>query len=103
MRVIEARELTKTFRRPVKGEGLLGSVKHLFTRRYTDHDAVRDVNLSIEAGEAVAYVGPNGAGKSTTIKLLCGILEPTSGEVRVGGISPHRERVANARQIGVLF
>src|SRR6187401_29044 len=103
MPLIEARGLSKTFRRPIKDEGLAGSVKHLFTRRHSDHHAVRDVDLSIEAGEAVAYVGPNGAGKSTTIKLLTGILVPTSGEVRVGGIVPHRDRVANARQVGVLF
>jgi ABC-2 type transport system ATP-binding protein len=103
MPLIEARGLTKVFRRPMKGEGLAGSVKHLFTRRYTDHVAVRDVDLSVEPGEALAYVGPNGAGKSTTVKLLSGILVPTSGEVRVGGVVPHRERVANARQIGLLF
>jgi ABC-2 type transport system ATP-binding protein len=65
--------------------------------------AVDNVSLSIEAGEAVAYVGPNGAGKSTTIKLLTGIVEPTSGEIRVGGIVPHHNRMANSRQIGVLF
>jgi ABC-2 type transport system ATP-binding protein len=95
--LIETRGLTKVFRRPVKGEGLAGSVRHLFTRRFTDHVAVRDVDLSVEAGEALAYVGPNGVGKSTTVKLLSGILVPTSGEVRVGGVVPHRERVANAR------
>ena len=71
-----------------------GSVKHLFARRFADKTAVDHVDLSIEAGEAVAYVGPNGAGKSTTIKLLTGILVPTSGEVRVGGLSPHRDRIA---------
>jgi ABC-2 type transport system ATP-binding protein len=103
MPVIEARGLTKVFRRPVKGEGLAGSVKHLFTRHYTDHVAVDHIDLTVEAGEAVAYVGPNGAGKSTTVKLLSGILVPTAGEVRVGGVVPHRDRVANARQIGVLF
>ena len=84
MSVIEARGLTKVFRRPIKAEGLGGSIRHLFTRRYTDHRAVAGIDLSIEAGEAVAYVGPNGAGKSTTVKLLSGILVPTAGEVRVG-------------------
>lgn len=103
MPLIEAHELTKVFRRPVKGEGLAGAVKHLFTRRFTDHVAVDHIDLVVEPGEAVAYVGPNGAGKSTTVKLLSGILVPTAGEVRVGGVVPHRDRKANARQVGVLF
>ena len=103
MAVIEAHGLTKVFRRPLKGDGLAGSVKHLFTRRYTDMVAVADIDLSVQAGEAVAYVGPNGAGKSTTVKLLSGILVPSAGEVRVGGVVPHLDRIANARQIGVLF
>ncbi|WP_326552760.1 ABC transporter ATP-binding protein [Micromonospora sp. NBC_01813] len=103
MAFIEADGLTKRFRRPVKDPGLRGAVKHLFTRRFADHAAVDGIDLRVEAGEAVAYVGPNGAGKSTTVKLLAGILVPTAGEVRVGGVVPHRQRVANARQIGVLF
>ena len=57
----------------------------------------------METGEAVAYVGPNGAGKSTTVKLLCGILVPTSGEVEVAGVVPYRDRRANAHNVGVLF
>lgn len=103
MSLIQADSLTKVFRRPVKDAGLRGSIKHLFTRNYANTIAVDAVDLSIEAGEAVAYVGPNGAGKSTTVKLLCGILVPTSGTVRVGGLVPHQDRSANARQIGVLF
>jgi ABC-2 type transport system ATP-binding protein len=103
MALVEVRGLTKTFRRPDKGPGLKGSLKHLVQRRFTTMTAVDDVDLSIEAGEAVAYVGPNGAGKSTTIKLLTGIIQPTSGEVRVAGVVPHRQRMVNARNIGVLF
>jgi ABC-2 type transport system ATP-binding protein len=103
MALVEARELTKIFRQPDKPPGLAAAVRHLVTRRYRDKVAVDHVNLSIDAGEAVAYVGPNGAGKSTTVKLLCGILVPTSGEVRIGGIVPHRDRRANARRVGVLF
>ena len=80
--MLEARGLTKVFRRPDKGTGLAGSVKHLFARRYRDKVAVDHVDLSIEAGEAVAYVGPNGAGKSTTVKLLSGILDsPVHGMI----------------------
>jgi ABC-2 type transport system ATP-binding protein len=65
--------------------------------------AVDDVSFSVDAGEMVGYVGPNGAGKSTTIKMLTGVLVPTAGDVRVGGLVPHRERVDLARRIGVVF
>jgi ABC-type uncharacterized transport system ATPase subunit len=107
MPIVEARALTKVFRRPDKGPGLAGSVKHLFARRFQDKVAVDHIDLSIEAsieaGEAVAYVGPNGAGKSTTVKLLSGILVPTQGEVRIDGLHPQRDRMTVAHRIGVLF
>jgi ABC-2 type transport system ATP-binding protein len=103
MAIVEARQLTKVFRRPDKDPGLRGAVKQLFTRKFTDKVAVDHVDLSIEAGEAVAYVGPNGAGKSTTVKLLSGILVPTSGEVRIDGLSPRKDRIAVSHRIGVLF
>ena len=103
MPIVEARALTKVFRRPDKGSGLAGSVKHLFARRFQDKVAVDHIDLSIEAGEAVAYVGPNGAGKSTTVKLLSGILVPTQGEVRIDGLHPQRDRMTVAHRIGVLF
>jgi ABC-2 type transport system ATP-binding protein len=101
--LIETRGLTKVFRQPVKDPGLVGSLKHLATRNFKDRVAVNDVDLTIEAGEAIAYVGPNGAGKSTTIKMLTGILVPTSGEIRVAGLVPHKRRIDNARNIGVVF
>jgi ABC-2 type transport system ATP-binding protein len=65
--------------------------------------AVDDVSFRIEAGEMVGYIGPNGAGKSTTIKMLTGVLVPTSGRVRVAGFDPSRQRIALARRIGVVF
>lgn len=65
--------------------------------------AVDHVNLSIDKGEAVGYVGPNGSGKSTTIKILCGILKPTSGTVRINGLDPFKERIRSNKQIGVVF
>ena len=65
--------------------------------------AVDDISLTIDAGEVVGYIGPNGAGKSTTIKMLTGILVPTSGEIRVAGLDPQRRRVELARRIGVVF
>jgi ABC-2 type transport system ATP-binding protein len=72
-------------------------------RRTTTVAAVRDLTFSVLPGEMVGYIGPNGAGKSTTIKMLTGILAPTSGELRVAGLRPQRDRVALAQRIGVVF
>src|SRR3954467_6114240 len=66
-------------------------------------EAVRNLSLTIEAGEMVGYIGPNGAGKSTTIKMLTGILVPTGGHVRVDGLEPRKDRIELARRIGVVF
>ncbi|MEO7909959.1 MAG: ATP-binding cassette domain-containing protein [Roseiflexaceae bacterium] len=103
MPLIEARQLTKRFRLPLKSPGLAGAVKHLFRPHHEEKLAVDAINLQIEAGESVGYVGPNGAGKSTTVKMLTGILVPSAGEVRVHGLIPHRQRIENARNIGVVF
>jgi ABC-2 type transport system ATP-binding protein len=101
--LIEARGLTKKFRQAVKEPGLVGSLKHFVTREYKDKLAVDNIDFSVEAGESVAYLGPNGAGKSTTIKMLTGILVPTSGSIIVDGLVPHEKRQQNARNIGVVF
>jgi ABC-2 type transport system ATP-binding protein len=103
MPIIEAKGLTKKFRQAVKEPGLVGSVKHFFTRKYKDKLAVDNIDFSVEAGESVAYLGPNGAGKSTTIKMLTGILVPTAGSLVVNGLVPHEKRQQNARNIGVVF
>ena len=103
MPLIEAKGLTKKFRQAVKEPGLVGSLKHFFNRQYRDKLAVDHIDFSVEAGESVAYLGPNGAGKSTTIKMLTGILVPTSGSLIVDGLVPHEKRQQNARSIGVVF
>jgi ABC-2 type transport system ATP-binding protein len=103
MPIIEATNLTKQFRRPVKEAGLKGAVRHLFKPEFRNVTAVEDVSLAIMPGESVAYVGPNGAGKSTTVKLLTGILVPSSGTVTVNGLTPFENRIENARRIGVVF
>lgn len=103
MSLIEVHQLTKRFRVPVKSPGLVGALKHIFQPHYKEKTAVDTISFRIEAGESVAYVGPNGAGKSTTVKMLTGILVPSSGEVLVQGLVPHRHRLENARNIGVLF
>lgn len=101
--IVRADELTRVFRRAVKQPGLGGAAKHLFRPRFETVTAVDRISLRIEAGESVAYVGPNGAGKSTTIKLLTGILVPSSGRVSVCGLQPHADRQRNARNISVVF
>jgi len=101
--VIETKGLRKSFRSPLKKPGVSGAVRHLFRPEYREIVAVMDVDLSIEAGESVAYVGPNGAGKSTTIKMLTGILLPSGGAIRVNGLHPYQERMRNSKNIGVVF
>lgn len=103
MSLIEARQLTKQFRSAVKKPGFLGALRHLFAPHHVVKDAVKALDLTVEAGESVAYVGPNGAGKSTTVKMLTGILLPSSGQLLVNGVEPHRNRVQNAKNIGVVF
>src|SRR3712207_1374367 len=103
MPIVEPRGLTKRFRRAVKKPGLAGALRHLVRPHREEITAVDGIDLAIEPGESVAYVGPNGAGKSTTVKLLSGILVPTSGDVRIDGLHPQRDRMTVAHRIGVLF
>jgi ABC-2 type transport system ATP-binding protein len=103
MNAIQVNELTKVFRVNQKDPGVRGAVKALVRPRHIDKTAVDRISFSIEPGEMVGYIGVNGAGKSTTIKLLTGILLPSGGQVRVLGLDPHRQRVANAQNIGVVF
>jgi ABC-2 type transport system ATP-binding protein len=103
MPVIEVKELTKVFKIPKKEPGLGGAVKGLFRPQYENKTAVDGINFRVEAGEIVGYIGVNGAGKSTTIKMLTGVLMPTGGSIRVLGRDPHRQRVENAKDIGVVF
>jgi ABC-2 type transport system ATP-binding protein len=78
-------------------------VRSLFRRDHEIRRAVQDISFTVEKGELVGYIGPNGAGKSTTIKMLSGILKPTSGSIVVDGRVPCRQRKENARRIGVVF
>ncbi len=103
MSVIEVKQLTKVFKIPKKEPGFGGAVRGLFRPQYQNKTAVNQINFRLDAGEIVGYIGVNGAGKSTTIKMLTGILMPTSGSVKVLGRDPHKQRVDNARDIGVVF
>jgi ABC-2 type transport system ATP-binding protein len=101
--VIELVDLKREFRQARRFDGPFGAVRTLLTREYTTRTALDDITFAIQPGESVAYLGPNGAGKSTTIKILTGILVPTSGTVQVLGNEPHTHRQANAQRIGVVF
>ncbi len=101
--LIQVTDLSKHFRTFHRREGIWGGLQNLFVREYRTIKAVDRVNLSIDRGEMVGYIGPNGAGKSTSIKMLTGILVPTSGEAIVNGFLPYRQRRQYVRTIGVVF
>ena len=101
--IIVVENLRREFRIRLDGEGFSERVKRFFRPEYRTVRALDSVSFSIGAGESVGYIGLNGAGKSTTIKLLCGVLVPTSGKVTVAGVEPHRHRTANAKKIGLMM
>lgn len=103
MSIIEVSSITKQFQRRKRREGFIGSLSQLFNPEYETKTAVDSVSFAVERGEIIGYIGPNGAGKSTTIKMLSGILVPTSGSIAVLGLNPHRQRKEHARNIGVVF
>ncbi len=101
--VITTKGLRKTFTTKTKEPGLKGSVRAMFNPHTVDIHAVRGIDLQVERGEVVAFIGPNGAGKSTTIKMLTGILHPTSGEATVLDSVPWRDREQLSYRIGSVF
>ncbi|MBW4080825.1 ATP-binding cassette domain-containing protein [Paenibacillus sp. S150] len=103
MNAIQVQDLRKTFKVQKNREGLKGAFADLFKREYSEVTAVKDISFSIPQGEICGYIGENGAGKSTTIKMLTGILVPTSGSLSVGGYVPYEEREKFVRNIGVVF
>lgn len=103
MTAISVRHLHKTFQTKRKAAGFGGSLRALWKPEYHPVEAVRDISFQMEPGELLGFIGPNGAGKSTTIKILTGILHPTSGEASVLGFVPWRERQKLAFHIGTVF
>ena len=103
MPIIEALGLTKTYRVFQKKPGLGGAVRNLFRREYKEVRAVDDVHFSIEPGEMVAFLGPNGAGKTTTLKMLSGLIYPTSGSARVLSFVPWERADAFRRRFSLVM
>lgn len=101
--MISVEHLTKKYRIQKSTEGKFSGINNFLFPKYVDKLAINDISFTINDGEIVGYIGPNGAGKSTTIKMLSGILLPTSGEVRVNGLVPHINRREHAQNIGVVF
>jgi len=101
--ILRAHQLRKEFKVYQRREGVAGALRDLFHRKYQTLAAVDGIDLRVEQGEFVGYIGPNGAGKSTTIKMMTGILVPTSGEILADGLSPHRDRARYTKKIGVVF
>lgn len=101
--MITVQNLMKQYQISKRKPGLVGAMKNLVHREYVAKTAVNDISFTISQGDMVGYIGANGAGKSTTIKMLCGILVPTSGTIEVAGVVPYRDRQKNARNIGAVF
>src|SRR6202790_1158 len=103
MPIIEATHLTKTYRVSQKKEGVFGAVRGLFRREMKEVHAVADVTFTIEPGEMVAFLGPNGAGKTTTLKMLSGLIYPTSGSATVLGFTPWDRPDAFRRRFSLIM
>ncbi len=103
MSVIEVNQIVKEFNVVKREKGLKGSLKALIKPERQTIKAVDGISFCVEKGEIVAYIGPNGAGKSTTVKMMAGILTPTSGEILINGVSPHKNRKKVVADLGVVF
>lgn len=101
--IIKIKNLSKTFKVKIKGKGFKESIKSIFKPKYKEVKAVKNLNLSVEKGEIIAFIGPNGAGKSTTIKMLTGILCPSKGTVEVLEKDPFKDRKSLSYEIGTVF
>lgn len=103
MALIDFQNINKTYRVKEKLTGPFAGLRGFFSQKYKHVEAVKDISFEVAKGELVGYLGPNGAGKSTTIKILTGILVPSSGTVMVGGLVPYKHRSRNALNIGAVF
>lgn len=103
MNIIETKKLSKIYRRVVKQEGMGGSIKSLFKREYEEKQAVKEMDFAVREGEFMGLIGPNGAGKTTLIKMLTGIIAPTSGEIQVMGYYPNDLKNEFKRQYAIVM
>lgn len=103
MSIIKFNQISKEFKISTREKGVWGAIKGLFKRKYKIVNALKNVSFEVNEGDIVGYIGPNGAGKSTTIKIMSGILNPTSGECEIDGYIPWKNRKEYVKNIGVVF
>ena len=101
--MIRVENLRKSYRTKLKAPGMRGSIESLFRPEYREIDAVHDISFTVTPGTRLGFIGPNGAGKSTTIKMMTGILFPTSGVIDCLGMNPQRDRKTLAYPVGSVF
>ena len=101
--MIKLENVSKTYKVATRNKGLLAAFKSLFQRKYKVIEALKNVSFEVDEGEIVGYIGPNGAGKSTTIKIMTGIISPTSGNCLINGYNPSKDRLKYVREIGAVF
>ena len=101
--LIELQNINKTFKVKKRNAGIKQAIKALFSKEYQEIKALDNISFNIKQGEIVGYIGPNGAGKSSSIKIMCGILTPDSGECKINNLTPWKNRTQNSEQIGVVF
>lgn len=103
MSIITTQNLSKSYPVAVKAPGLKGTLRHFFQRTYMNVNAVKDITFNIEAGEIVGFLGPNGAGKTTTLKMLTGLIYPSTGKVQVVGEEPFQRQPDFLQQITLVM
>jgi ABC-2 type transport system ATP-binding protein len=101
--MIHVQHLSKSFRVHVRQAGWVDAVRSLFKREYRIVEAVKDISFTIQPGEIVGFLGPNGAGKTTTMKMLAGLLHPTSGEITVGGFVPFEQKAEFKKMMSLVM
>lgn len=102
-KIIQFNNISKNFKIAIRKKGIKGTLLGLFKREHKTIEALKNVSFEINEGDIVGYIGPNGAGKSTTIKIMSGILNPSSGECNIMGYTPWKQRKHYVKNIGVVF